>query len=54
MSEQLVNAIAGMREDDALMLAEEMVNSGADPMEILGAAREAMDIVGQRFEAVSS
>jgi 5-methyltetrahydrofolate--homocysteine methyltransferase len=51
MSEQLVQAIASMREEEALTLAQEMLEGGADPMEILAAAREAMDIVGQRFEA---
>jgi 5-methyltetrahydrofolate--homocysteine methyltransferase len=48
---ELVKAMADMREEDALRLTKEMVASGVDPMEILGAAREAMDIVGQRFEA---
>ena len=48
---ELVKAMADMREEDALRLTKEMVASGTDPMEILGAAREAMDIVGQRFEA---
>ncbi|MGD9144685.1 MAG: cobalamin-dependent protein [Anaerolineae bacterium] len=50
MSEELVKAIADMREDDALQLAKEMVDGGVDPMEILAAGRKAMDIVGQRFE----
>jgi methylmalonyl-CoA mutase cobalamin-binding domain/chain len=50
MSQELVNAMADMREDDALRLAQEMAARGADPMEILGDAREAMDIVGKRFE----
>jgi 5-methyltetrahydrofolate--homocysteine methyltransferase len=50
MSEQLVNAIADMMEEEALQSAKTMVDSGVDPMEILAAAREAMDIVGQRFE----
>lgn len=48
---ELVNAMADMREEDTLRLTKEMVGSGADPTEILGAAREAMDIVGQRYEA---
>jgi hypothetical protein len=39
MSEELVNAIAGMREDDALRLAKEMVDGGVDPMELLDAGR---------------
>ena len=50
MSKELVNAIAEMREQEALELAKKMVESGSDPMEIMGAAREAMGIVGQRYE----
>jgi methanogenic corrinoid protein MtbC1 len=45
-----VNAIADMREDEALALAKEMVEGGTDPLEVLDAAREAMDLVGQRYE----
>jgi 5-methyltetrahydrofolate--homocysteine methyltransferase len=51
MSEQLVEAMADMREEEALTLTREMVAGGADPIDILGAARQAMDIVGQRYEA---
>ena len=50
MSQQLVEAIADMREDEALRLVREMVESDSDPLAILDAAREAMDLVGQRFE----
>jgi 5-methyltetrahydrofolate--homocysteine methyltransferase len=50
MSQELVNAIAEIREDDALTLAREMAASGADPLDILADARKAMDIVGKRFE----
>jgi 5-methyltetrahydrofolate--homocysteine methyltransferase len=50
MSKQLVEAIADMREDDALKLVREMVDSGTDPMAILDSTREAMDLVGHRFE----
>lgn len=50
MSKELVNAIADMREEDALALAQEAMKGGTDPLEILAAAREAMDIVGKRFE----
>jgi methanogenic corrinoid protein MtbC1 len=50
MSKKLTNAIADMREGEALKLAQKMVDDGSDPMAILGAAREAMDIVGQRYE----
>jgi methylmalonyl-CoA mutase cobalamin-binding domain/chain len=50
MSKKLVKAIADMREDEALKLAKEMVEGGSEPMAILDAAREAMAIVGQRYE----
>ena len=50
MSKKLVNAIADMREEEALKLAKEMVEGGAEPMEILDATRQAMDIIGQRYE----
>ena len=50
MSEQLVNAIADMREEETLKLVKEMVEVGSEPMAILDAAREAMDIVGKRYE----
>jgi methanogenic corrinoid protein MtbC1 len=50
MSDKLINAIADMKEGEALNLVSEMVEGGSDPMAILGAAREAMDIIGQRFE----
>ncbi len=50
MSKKLVNAIVGMREEEALKLVKEMVEDGAEPMAILNAAREAMAIVGQRYD----
>jgi len=50
MSKELVNAIADMREEEALKLVKEMVEGGSEHMAILDAAREAMDIVGQRYE----
>lgn len=50
MSKKLINAIADMKEEEALKLVREMVEGGSDPMEILEAARQAMDLVGQRYE----
>jgi methanogenic corrinoid protein MtbC1 len=50
MSKKLVDAIADMKEQEALKVAKEMVEGGSDPMAILGSAREAMGIVGQRYE----
>jgi 5-methyltetrahydrofolate--homocysteine methyltransferase len=50
MSQKLVGAIANMQEEEALSLAREMVEDGSEPIVILAAAREAMDIVGRRYE----
>jgi methanogenic corrinoid protein MtbC1 len=50
MSKKLVKAIADMREEEALKLVKEMVEGGSEPMAILDAAREAMGIVGQRYQ----
>jgi methanogenic corrinoid protein MtbC1 len=50
MSKELVNAIADMKEGEALRLVREMVEGGSEPMAILDAARTAMDLVGQRFD----
>jgi len=51
MKEQLVNAIADMKEDEALRLARDMLDAGQDPQMILDAGREAMSIVGDRYES---
>jgi 5-methyltetrahydrofolate--homocysteine methyltransferase len=50
MSKELVNAIADMREEQALKLVKEMVKSGTEPLAIVDAARQAMAIVGQRYQ----
>ena len=50
MSKKLVNAIADMKEEEALSIVKKMVEDGSDPKAILEAARDAMDIVGQRYE----
>jgi methanogenic corrinoid protein MtbC1 len=50
MSDKLVSAIADMREEEALAMVKEMVEGGVEPVSILDAAREAMGIVGQRYE----
>jgi len=50
MKEKLVEAIADMREEEALELARAMLDAGQDPYLVLEAGKEAMAIVGQRFE----
>jgi len=48
---QLVDWLADMNEDDALALAKRMLlEQRKDPLRVLELCREAMDIVGKRFE----
>jgi 5-methyltetrahydrofolate--homocysteine methyltransferase len=47
---ELVDAMAHMKEQDALNLAEKMLNEGEDPLIILERCREAVEFVGKQFE----
>ena len=47
----LVEAITEMREEDAVRTANDMLNRGTNPVEVLESCREAMTVIGQRFEA---
>lgn len=49
--ERLIEAVADMREDEAKELAKAMLDKGVDPLHVLDLCRQAMDIVGKRFEA---
>ena len=50
MSNKLVDAMANMKEQDALNLAEKMLNEGEDPLKVLELCREAVEYVGKQFE----
>ncbi|MBN2392055.1 MAG: cobalamin-dependent protein [Anaerolineae bacterium] len=50
MSQKLIEAIADMREDEALELVTEMAESGVEPLVILNDVKAAMDVIGQRYE----
>jgi len=49
--QRLLDAIADMREDEALALAKGMLDAGDDPLRVLELCRTAMETVGQRFQA---
>ena len=51
---ELIEWLADMREDDALPRASKMLEDGVDPLRVLELCRNAMDIVGKRFEAGES
>jgi methanogenic corrinoid protein MtbC1 len=48
--QRLIDAMANMREDEALRAAQQILQSGEDPLRVLEACREAMAIIGKRFE----
>jgi 5-methyltetrahydrofolate--homocysteine methyltransferase len=50
MPQGLVDAMAGMKEQEALGLAKDMLDGGQEPLKILDLCREAVEIVGKRFE----
>ena len=50
MSEKLIEAMVGMKEQEAVSIAKELIEKGEDPLKIFGSCREAIDKVGKRFE----
>jgi methanogenic corrinoid protein MtbC1 len=50
MSSELVEALVGMREKDALGIVEAMLDRGESPEAILAQSGEAMRIVGEHYE----
>ena len=51
MSEKLKIAIADLKEEEALALAKELLDDGVSPDELLNLSIEAMQLIGDRFEA---
>jgi methanogenic corrinoid protein MtbC1 len=51
VSEKLIEAIAEMRDDEAVALASSLIDAGTSPLEILDDCKQGMAIVGRRFEA---
>lgn len=49
MSQDYVNLLADLKEDEILKLTKERIDSGEDPMNILNDSRKGMEIVGKRF-----
>jgi methanogenic corrinoid protein MtbC1 len=48
--QDLTNAIVEMREEDALALTKNYLDQGADPMRVFDAYKEALGVIGKRFE----
>ena len=50
MSQKLIDAITEMREVDAVAITNELLDGGTSPADILNACKDAMDVIGKRFE----
>ncbi len=50
MAGDLVQALADLKEEEALTIVKERLNVGEDPLGILDDSKKAMEIVGKRFE----
>jgi len=49
MADALVEAIADLKEEEAVRIARERLGAGEDPLKILEDGRKAMEIVGRRY-----
>lgn len=54
MTQELIVAITEMREEDTLAITRELLDGGTQPAAILDACREAMEVIGKRFETGES
>lgn len=50
MSQELINSIVEIREDDSIAITNQLLDSGSAPTDVLSACKEAMDVIGKRFE----
>jgi 5-methyltetrahydrofolate--homocysteine methyltransferase len=51
VSQELIDAITEMREEDALKITNQMLDAGVPPVQVLEDCRQAMEVIGKRFEA---
>ena len=50
MSQELIDAITEMREDDVVSITIQLLDQGVAPTDILMSCKQAMDVIGKRFE----
>jgi 5-methyltetrahydrofolate--homocysteine methyltransferase len=50
MSQALIDAFIDMREADVLAITNDLLESGTEPLAIVDACKQALEIIGQRFE----
>ncbi len=49
-NKQLVTAISEINEDEAIRIAQEMIDKGGNPSDVLASCQEGMRIVGENYE----
>ena len=50
MAHELVEAMANMKEKEALQIVDDLLAQGEDPKKILDLSSEAMQVVGERYQ----
>ena len=50
MTEKLIEAMIGLKEEKAIQIAKDLLEAGEDPLKIMNACKTAMGTVGSRFE----
>ena len=50
MRDRMIDAFTNMQEKEALQIAKGMLDNSADPLEVLQACKDALEIIGKRFE----
>ncbi len=50
MSQELIDAMVNMQEQEAMEIAKKAIDQGEDPLAVLGDCKEAMMTVGKKFE----
>lgn len=51
MFDKLIDAVTNMKETEALEITQELLENNADPVKLLDACTQAMEIVGNKFES---
>jgi len=51
MSQELIEAFTSIQEDEAVKLAKELLEGGTDPLYVIEVCKDAVRIIGDRFEA---
>ena len=54
MNQELIDAITELREEDAVAIADRLLDAGTSPSDVLDDCKKAMDVIGHQFEVGES